>query len=118
MQIVRDILLVLHILGAAGIIGGSMMEMSKLKDGLAKINGAIMHSAWLMLVTGVGLVGLMYALDRTPDNTKIGVKGAILIAIVVIALINRGKDKVVAKWVVPTIASLTIVNVIIAVVWH
>ncbi|MGB3414496.1 MAG: hypothetical protein WBA28_07235 [Microbacteriaceae bacterium] len=118
MQTVRDIIVILHILGAAGIIGGSMMEMSKMKTGLAKINGAIMHSAWLMLLTGVGLVGMAYARNIQPDNMKIGIKMLVLIVIVVLALINRGKNKTPASWVIPTIASLTVVNICIAVLWH
>ena len=61
MEILRNVLLVLHIAGFAGIIGGVMMQMPKVKEGAAKINGAILHGSLLMLVTGLGLVGMFYA---------------------------------------------------------
>lgn len=116
MEILRDILLVLHIIGAAGIIGGSMMEFGKVKDGLAKINSAIMHSSWLMLVTGVALVGMMYARDLSPDNVKIGTKSIVLVVILLLALLNRKKSNV-SSGLLGAIAGLTVVNIALAVIW-
>ena len=51
LEILRNVLLVLHIVGFAGIVGGVLMQMPKVKEGAAKINGAILHSSLLMLVT-------------------------------------------------------------------
>lgn len=115
--IIRDILVILHILGAAGIIGGSMMEFGKVKNGIARINGAILHSSWLMLLTGVGLVGMMYANSVSPDNVKIGTKFIVLVAILVLALVNRRKENV-SSGTLGAIAGLTIINIILAVIWH
>lgn len=116
MEILRNILLVLHIVGFAGIIAGVVMQMPKVKEGVAKINGAIMHSSWLMLVTGLGLVGMVYALGGSPNNMKIGVKLAVLIAIIVVALVNKRKASVSAG-VLGTIGGLALLNVILAVMW-
>jgi hypothetical protein len=116
MEILRNVLLVLHIVGFAGIIGGVLMEMPKVKQGLAKINGAILHSSWLMLATGLGLVAMMYAMDREPDNAKIGVKTIVVLAIVVLALINKKKTSVSAG-VLGTIGGLAVLNVVLAVMW-
>lgn len=120
MEIVRDILLILHIIGFAGIIAGVMSQMPRVKDGTAKITGAILHSSWLMLVTGVGLVGMLYARGFEPNNMKIGVKALVLIAVLVLALVGKArakKDQPVSAGIIGTIGGLAVVNVILAVIW-
>ncbi len=117
MEILRNVLLVLHIIGFAGILAGVMMQMPKVKEGTAKINGAILHSSLLMLVTGLGLVGMMYARDLEPNNMKIGVKTLVLVAMLVLALVNKKKQSVSAA-VIGSIGGLAVLNVILAVFWH
>lgn len=118
MEIVKNLILVLHFIGIAALLGGALAQMPAMKTGSAKIVPAIMHGAWTMLATGLLLVGMTYALGEGEEinNTKIGVKLAILIAIVVIALVNKKKDSA-PKWAIPTIAVLTIANIAIAVFW-
>ena len=117
MEILRNVLLVLHIVGFAGIVGGVLMQMPKVKEGTAKINGAIMHSSWLMLATGLALVGMLYTRDLEPNNAKIGAKTLVLVVIVVLALVNKRKPSVGAG-VLGAIAGLSVLNVILAVMWH
>ena len=116
MEILKNVLLVLHIIGFAGIVAGVMSQMPKVREGVAKINGAILHSSWLMLATGLGLVGMVYAVGGQPNNAKIGVKLAMLVAILVIALINKRKPNV-GMGVLGTIAGLSVLNVVLAVMW-
>lgn len=118
MEIVKNILVVLHFIGIASLLGGALSQMPAMKSGTAKIVPAIMHGAWTMLATGLLLVGMTYAMGEGEEinNAKIGVKLAVLIAIVVIALVNKKKDAA-PKWVIPTISVLTIVNIVIAVFW-
>ncbi len=116
MEILKNVLLVLHIIGFAGIVAGVMSQMPKVREGVAKINGAILHSSWLMLATGLGLVGMVYAVGGQPNNAKIGVKLAVLVAILVIALINKRKPNV-GMGVLGTIAGLSVLNVVLAVMW-
>lgn len=121
MEIVENIFLVLHFIGLASLLGGALVQMSAIKTGTAKIVPAIMHGAWTMLVTGIILFGL--ALfggedeDEPLNHTKFTVKFAVLLAIIVIALVNKKKD-VIAGWVLPTIAGLAVLNVILAVFWQ
>ena len=118
MEILKNVILALHIIGIASLLGGFLFQMKDLKAGTAKIVPGIMHGAWTMLVTGVLLVGMAYALGNGEyvNNTKITVKLVILIAIVVIALVNKKKETL-AKWVLPAIGGLTIVNILLATVW-
>ena len=118
MDIVIQILFVLHLVGLASLLGGVLVQVTAFKTRTARVLPAIMHGAWLQLVTGIALVGII---ATTPgnhlDNIKIGVKFGVLIAITIIAFVNR-KKTVPAEWVVPTIGALTLVNVVIAVFWR
>ena len=118
LEIVRNIVLVLHFVGIGALLGGALLQLSAIKTGTARIVPAIMHGAWTMLVTGLLLVGLAYPIGEGEeiDNAKIAVKLVILIAIVVIALVNKKKETV-AKWVIPVLTLLTLSNIVIAVFW-
>lgn len=118
LSIIRNLALILHFVGIGALLGGVLTQMSAMKAGTARIVPAVMHGAWTMLVTGLILVGIAYPMGNGEyiDNAKIAVKLAVLIAIVVIALVNRKKD-VAPKWVIPTLMMLTLANIVVAVVW-
>jgi hypothetical protein len=116
MEILRNVLVVLHFVGFASILGGVLVQTSAFKSG-AKVVPAILHGAYTQLITGIALVGIIEATtDAHVNNIKISVKLAVLIVITVLAFINRKKDKP-ATWVVPVIGVLTLVNVVLAVFW-
>lgn len=117
MDLLKNLILALHIIGVVALLGGVLYQTAALRAGNARILTAMMHGAWTMLVTGVAMVGIRYALDADVNNTKITVKLAVLLVIIVLALINR-KREVVANWVVLTIGALTVVNVVLATVWR
>lgn len=117
MDILEHSLLVLHFVGLASILGGVMTQISAFKSGTARVVPAIMHGAWLQLITGIGLVlTIELGTDEELNNAKIGVKLLVLIVITVLAFLNRKKEKV-ATWIVPAIGALTLVNIILAVFW-
>ncbi|MEO8094102.1 MAG: hypothetical protein ABI632_04120 [Pseudolysinimonas sp.] len=118
MEILRNVLVVLHFVGLAAILGGALVQLAPGLRGKGRVISTIMHGAWLQLITGIALVGVIQGahLDDI-NNTKIGVKLAVLIVIVVIAFVNRKKDAV-ARWVIPTIGGLALAIVVIAVFWH
>ena len=116
MEIARDLLLILHFIAMAGLLGGLLASQSKLNKG-------VLHSALLALVTGLGLVGLRYSLvDSYPDqyeavdNVKIWLKSNILVAILIIGYINAKKPKLPkSAWL--AMVALSVSNIAIAVVW-
>ena len=118
LSIIKNLALILHFVGIGALLGGVLTQMSGMKAGTARVVPAILHGAWTMLVTGLILVGIAYPMGNGEDidNAKIAVKLSVLIAIVVIALVNRKKD-VAPKWVIPTLMTLTLTNIVIAVVW-
>ena len=117
MEILKNVILALHILGVVALLGGVLYQIPAMRSRTARVLPGMMHGAWTMLVTGVALVGLQYPLGNEVNNVKISVKLAVLVAIIVIALINRKKEAV-AAWVLPTIGALTVVNVVLATVWR
>lgn len=117
MEILRNVLLILHFVGLAAIIGGVMTQIPAFKTGKARVIATIMHGAWLQLITGIALVGIIQGGGLGDvNNTKIAVKLVILIVLTVLAFMNRKKDRV-AGWIVPTIGVLALANVVIAVIW-
>lgn len=119
MEILKNIVLALHIIGVVALLGGVVYQSSAMKAGTARVLPAMLHGAWTMLLTGLILVGLQYPLGRGDDldNTKIAVKLGVLIVIFVVALINRKRESV-ANWVLPVLGALTVANVVIATVWR
>jgi hypothetical protein len=117
MEILKNVILALHIIGVVALLGGVLYQIGPMRQGTARLLPAMMHGAWTMLATGLLLVGLQYPLGNEVNNAKISVKLAVLVAILVIALVNR-KRETVAAWVLPTIGGLTVVNVLLATVWR
>lgn len=116
MEILKNVILALHILGVVALLGGVLYQSRSGGKGTGRVLPGMMHGAWTMLVTGIALVGLAYPLDQTPNNTKVSVKLLVLIGIIVIAFLNRKKETV-ANWVLPAIGALTVVNVLLATIW-
>ena len=116
MELARNILLGLHLLGTIGILVSLLLSRKKLSPGIT-------HSALLSLLTGIALVGLRYPLvDSDPmkwgeiDNTKISIKLLIVLVILVLGYKNKKKEAV-SKVIVASIAVLAIANISIAVLW-
>ncbi|KAA9156855.1 hypothetical protein F6B41_03815 [Microbacterium lushaniae] len=116
MEILKNVVLALHIIGVVALLGGVLYQIGAMRQGKARVLPAMLHGAWTMLVTGVVLVGLQYPLGNDVNNVKISVKLAVLVAIIVIALVNR-KRETLAAWVLPAIGGLTVLNVVLATVW-
>lgn len=118
MEILRNVLLILHFIGLASLLGGVIAQIPAMRAGAAKLNSAVFHGALTQLVTGVLLVGIIQMADLGDvNNVKIGAKLVVVIVITVLAIMFRKKEKV-ANWVPITIAGLTVLNICFAVLWH
>ncbi len=116
MELTRNILLILHLAGMAGILISLLASRTKLSAGVT-------HSALLSFITGLALVGIRYPLvDADPvkweaiDHVKISIKLVIVLAILVIAYVNKKKTTL-SPMVLPWLGALAISNIIIAYVW-
>jgi hypothetical protein len=116
MEILRNALLVIHIVGLSMILGGVLVQSKLFRSG-AKVLPAIRHGAYTQVATGILLVAVIKAADDDLNNVKIAVKLGVAVLVLVLALVNRNKVNP-ASWVVPTIGLLALANVVIAVFWH
>ncbi|MEY4390624.1 MAG: hypothetical protein RLZZ400_367 [Actinomycetota bacterium] len=118
MEILNEVLLVLHIVGVGALLSGFFYQMRDWGKGM-KVNAGIIHGAWLMLVTGFAMTGIISSLHNGEEvnNIVLGIKSIVITAIFFIAY-SFNKKEVTPKWVVPTIALLTTVNIAFAVLGH
>jgi hypothetical protein len=114
MQILYNVLVALHLLGMAAVVGSWFAVIRS-----PRILPAMAHGAGFQLLTGVLLVGLREsgAVDGDPlDRAKIAVKLGVAIIVTVLAWVNRKRDDVPAG-VVHTVGGLAVVNVLVAAIW-
>ena len=115
MQLLSGILVILHLIGVASLLGGFLGQMKDLKTGGSIVPG-MLHGAWLLLITGFALVGIVEASgDEHVNNIVLAAKCVVITAIFFLAYGYSKKDLSTKKWVVPTIGLLTIVNISLAV---
>jgi hypothetical protein len=118
MDFVYNVVVVLHFIGLASLVGGFLVQMSSSAKG---VNPAMLHGALTQLVTGVILVGLAEggAVDYELNMTKITVKLVVVLIITALAFLGRrpgvSADRAKRLWAI--IGALALLNVIISVFW-
>ncbi|MFF5024817.1 hypothetical protein ACWERI_15730 [Streptomyces collinus] len=116
MDVLIHLLVGLHIIGIAALLGGFLTQMKAMGHGTARFVPGMLHGAFTMLVTGVALVGLNEADGHHVNTVKIGVKLALLIVILGLVYVQRDEEKV-DKRVFGLVGLLTMANIFIAVLW-
>ncbi|MGB7982204.1 MAG: hypothetical protein WCF36_15590 [Candidatus Nanopelagicales bacterium] len=112
MDIFYDVLVVLHFIGLAALLGGWLVQVS---TSPRVVNRAMLDGAFTQLITGLALVGVAEAaLDAELNHVKIGIKLLILLVITALVWVNRRKTALATgAWL--AIGLLTIANIVIAV---
>lgn len=113
MSFVYDLLVVLHFIGLASLVGGFLVQMSATEKA---INPAMLHGALTQLVTGIALVGLAEsgAVEEDLNMTKISIKLIIALAVAAVAFIGRKRSgNQAALW--GAAGGLALINIVIAV---
>jgi hypothetical protein len=113
---VRNLFLVLHLLGLAAVIGSFLVQM---RWPVKKVEKGMLHGALTSLLTGLVLVGLVeMRTDVGADfHAKIGVKLLLTLVITVLLWRRRKAESIsTAEW--GAIGGLAVLNVVIAVFWQ
>ncbi len=112
MELVYDLLVVLHLLGMAVIVGGWLAVVRE-----PRWLPGMWHGALTQLVTGIALVGLAEsgAVDHDVDRTKIAVK--LVVALVVAGVVAVGRNRGGPVRLVHVAGGLAVLNVLVAVLW-
>lgn len=117
MEFVFNVIVVLHFIGLASLLGGWLVQMKSPDKG---VNRAMVDGALTQLVTGLIMVGMISAgalgdAEKADLNHgKIAIKLVVVLIITVLAFVGRKKPlPQVGLWA--TIGVLTLLNVIVAV---
>jgi hypothetical protein len=110
---IRDLLLFIHLLGFAALLGGALVQIT---DETHVVNSAMLHGILTQVVSGLLLVGVLEGQDEPVDHTKMAVKLGIALVIAVLCWVNRRKEDVPAGLFMG-ILLLTVTNAAIAVFW-
>jgi hypothetical protein len=114
LDIAVKITLILHIIGAGALLSGFFYQLKDWGKGM-KVNAGILHGAWLQLVTGFALAGMVPALgEENLNGIALAIK-AVVITVIFFVAYSFNKKEVTPTWVVPAIAGLTIVNIAVAI---
>ena len=116
MNIAYNIMVFLHIVGAAMIVGIWIGNMKKPTVHPRQFDGAA-----LQLLTGIVMMGLIPALDMDANYFKLGIKFAIALAVIVLAFIGRRKykkDEPISKGLAHSVGGLALLNIAIATLWQ
>lgn len=114
MDLLLNILLILHLLGMAAILGPFLGQLTAKTKAITK---TMVWGARAQLITGLALVGVASAAAYDVDHVKIAVKLLIAIAVVGICEATHKKSgSIKTPWLL--VGILTTVNVIVAVMWN
>lgn len=117
MDFVFGLIVVVHLIGMAAIIGSWMSTIRA-----PRVLPGMVHGALTQLVTGVLMVALVESgavgdEDEELNMTKILVKLVIALVVAALAWVNRRRADEVSPGVFHAIGGLALVNVLIAVLW-
>ena len=112
METLRLVLLFVHILGFAALLGGLLVQV---RDDTKTVNSLMRDGAGAAFVAGLLLVGVLESLG-TPDHAKIGVKFAIGLVILVLVMANMRKPSI-PQGLYYGLLALTLANIAVAVFW-
>lgn len=115
MELLRLLLLFLHVLGLAVLIGSFAVQFPPPRGGRSKPHPLMLHGALAQLVTGIGLVMVGETLSDQFNTTKALVKLAVLL--VVLTMILVGRRRPMNAGVFSTIGLLAVTNIGVAVFW-
>jgi hypothetical protein len=113
METLRLVLLFVHILGFAALLGGLLVQV---REPVKRVNDLMRDGAGTAVLAGLGLVGVLEAGDGSVDHVKIGVKLVVGVVVLVLVMANMRKDRI-ADGLYFGLLTLTMVNIGVAVFW-
>jgi FtsH-binding integral membrane protein len=113
METLRLVLLFVHILGFAALLGGLLVQV---REQTRSVNPLMRDGSGTAFLAGLLLVGVLEAGDGDVNNAKIGVKFAIGLVILVLVMVNMRKPSI-PQGLYLTLLGLTLLNIVLAVFW-
>ena len=114
MQLAHQILLLLHLIGFAALLGGVLVQLRSKEP---EVNAAMLHGSLTLLITGLALV-ILEEIGPNPVNyLKIATKLVVTGLIVLLVLKNR-KFASIPRGLWGLLVALTLTNAAVAVLWQ
>ena len=114
MELVSRVVLLVHLIGFACLVGGLLVQ---LRSAAPEVNAAMLHGAWLELVTGAGLVALIVVEHGDLHYAQLSVKLGLTLLVVLLVSVNR-KYQSIPRGLWALIGSFSLANAAIAVLWQ
>lgn len=113
METLRLVLLFVHLLGFAALVGGLLAQV---REPQKAVNAAMRDGAGTAFLAGLLLVGVLEAGDDPVDHVKVGVKFAVGLVVLVLVMANMRKPSI-PQGLYVGLLLLTVVNLAVAVFW-
>lgn len=113
MDLLRQLLLVVHLLGFAALFGGLLIQARSPEK---TVNSLMRDGAGVAFVAGLLLVGVLESGDGDVNHAKVAVKTLIGLVVLVLVMANTRKPQI-SKGLWALLLALTTANVCVAVLW-
>ncbi|MBD8868603.1 hypothetical protein [Nocardioides donggukensis] len=113
METLRLVLLFVHILGFAALIGGLLVQVGAAEKA---VNPAMRDGAGTAFLAGLALVGVLEAGDAEVDHAKVGVKLVVGLVVLGLVMANLRKPRI-PDGLFYGLLALSVLNVAVAVFW-
>lgn len=113
METLRLIILFIHLLAIAALLGGLLVQLS---SPVKAVNAAMRDGSGTAVLAGIAAVGVLEADDADVNHVKIAVKLVVGIVVLALVMANVRKEQI-SNAVFGTILGLTVLNVAVAVFW-
>jgi hypothetical protein len=114
MDTAHVVLLVIHIVGIVALLAGLLVQVRRPER---RVNGLMRDGSATAFLAGLILVGVLEAGDDPVDHTKIAVKFAIGLVVLVLVMANLRKPPL-PNGLFWALLALTLANVGVALAWN
>ena len=114
MEFASRMVLLVHLIGFASLFGGLLVQ---LRFAAPEVNAAMLHGAWLSLLSGAGLVALTIVDGGELHYAQLSVKLGLTLLVVLLVSVNR-KFQSIPRGLWALIGGFSLANAAVAVLWQ
>jgi hypothetical protein len=114
MQLAHQLLVLLHLIGFAALLGGLLVQIRAKEP---EVNASMLNGSFTLLLTGLALVTLEELGADQMNYVKMAIK-LLLMAVIVVLVVKNRKFVTIPRGLWGLIGGLTIANALVAVLWQ